>query len=132
MLGVIVVVGMGLVAFSPFATLWFRNVSGLTMELTDLSYLPLKIMVLLPALSVLLSFQRSILVIEKNTRPISIATAIELVVIIMVLIITIVYLNFIGVIAAALAFMIGKSAANIFLTPMQIRAAKVWTQNKIG
>jgi len=130
LLGSAVTVAMLLIAFTPLAGIWFRKVSGLTQELTDLSFLPLKILVLLPALSVLLSFQRSTLVVAKNTRPISTATAIELLTIIVVLLITIVYMNLIGVIAAALAFMVGKSAANLFLTPRQIKASRTWIRTK--
>ena len=130
MLGAGVTAALLLIAFTPLAGIWFRKVSGLTQELTDLSFTPLKILVLLPALSVLLSFQRSTLVVAKNTRPISTATAIELLTIIVVLLITIVCMNLIGVIAAALAFMIGKAAANLFLTPRQIKASHSWTHTK--
>ncbi|HOO99352.1 MAG TPA: MATE family efflux transporter, partial [Bacteroidales bacterium] len=73
-LAVIVTVLISVLAFTPLADLWFINVSGLSKELADLSYLPLKIMILLPALTVLLNFQRSTQIINGSTAPISVAT----------------------------------------------------------
>jgi len=126
MLGAVVSVGIVLIAFTPLANLWFKKVSGLTTELADIAYLPLKILILLPAMSVLLSFQRSVLVIAEKTRPISIATAIELIVIVLILFIGVVHLNLIGVVAASIAFIIGKGVANIYLVRRQIATVREW------
>lgn len=125
-LGSGVTVLLGIIAFTPLAVIWFRDVSGLTADLADLAYLPLKILLILPALSVLLSFQRSILVAANNTRPISIATAVELVVILLVLLVCVGYLNMVGVIAASLAYIIGKSASNIYLVPRLGKTVRKW------
>jgi hypothetical protein len=127
-LGIAVTAGISLLAFTPLANIWFVKLSGLSIELADLSYLPLKIMILLPASTVLLNFQRSTLVISTNTGPISTATAIELVVIILVLLVCVVYLNFIGVVAASLAFIIGKAMANLYLTPKQLSSVRGWVK----
>lgn len=125
-LGIIVSVLVTLLAFTPLADLWFINVSGLTKELADLSYLPLQIMILLPALTVLLNFQRSVLVINGTTGPISKATAVELITIIIVLLICVVFLDMAGVIAAAIAFTIGKCLSTLYLVPRQAAAVKGW------
>lgn len=125
-LGAVVTLLLGIIAFTPLADIWFVSVSGLTAELAELAYTPLKIMLLLPALSVLLSFQRSTLVVASNTRPISIATGLELVTIVISLLICIAYFNMIGVIAAAIAYIIGKSASNIYLAPIQLRTVRKW------
>ncbi|MDZ7739446.1 MAG: MATE family efflux transporter [Bacteroidales bacterium] len=125
-LGSGVTVLLGIIAFTPLAVIWFRDVSGLTADLADLAYFPLKLLLILPALSVLLSFQRSILVAANNTRPISIATAVELVVILLVLLVCVGYLNMVGVIAASLAYIIGKSASNIYLVPRLGRTVRRW------
>lgn len=117
---------LGIIAFTPLANIWFTKVSGLTPGLANLAYTPLKIMLLLPALSVLLSFQRSTLVIASNTKPISIATGLELVTIVISLLICIAYFNMIGVIGAAIAYIIGKSASNIYLAPIQLRTVREW------
>jgi hypothetical protein len=125
-LGIIVSVLVTLLAFTPLADLWFINVSGLTKELADLSYLPLQIMILLPALTVLLNFQRSLLVINGTTGPISKATAVELITIIIVLLICVVFLDMAGVVAAAIAFTIGKCMSTLYLVPRQAAAVKGW------
>jgi progressive ankylosis protein len=125
-LGLIVTVLISVLAFTPLANLWLINVSGLSTELASLSYLPLKIMILMPALSVLLNFQRSSLIINGNTGPISIATAIELSGIIVVMLVCVVFLNLVGVIAASIAFVAGKGLSNIYLTPKQVAAARGW------
>lgn len=125
-LGVIVTILISVLAFTPLAGLWFINISGLSRELADLSYLPLKIMVLLPALTVLLNFQRSLLVINGNTGPISVATATELAGIISVLLVCVVFLGMTGVVAASLAFMTGRALANLYLVPKQKEAVQSW------
>lgn len=125
-LGILVTVLISLLAFTPLAGHWFINVSGLSEDLAALSYLPLKIMILLPALTVLLNFQRSSLIINRNTVPISIATAVELAGIIAVLLVCVVFLNFIGVVAASVAFIAGKGFSTIYLMPKQMAAVRSW------
>jgi Na+-driven multidrug efflux pump len=125
-LGVLVTVLVTVLAFTPLADFWFINLSGLSKELADLSYLPLKIMILLPAMTVLLNFQRSSLIINGTTGPISIATAIELLGIIAVLLICVVFLNLTGVVAASIAFIAGKGMSNLYLAPKQSAAIKSW------
>jgi len=125
-LGLMVTIMISLLAFTPLANLWFINISGLSEELADMSYLPLKIMILLPALTVLLNFQRSSLIINGTTAPISVATAIELIGIITVLLVCVVFLNLIGVIAASIAFITGRSMSNLYLVRKQLAAVKGW------
>jgi hypothetical protein len=121
---------VSLVAFSPLAGLWFKNVSGLSVELADLSYLPLKIMILLPALTLLMSFQRSTLVLGGKTGPISVSTAIELAVIVLVLFICIGILNITGVVAAAISFLAGRIISTMYLLPIQSSVVKSWESGK--
>jgi hypothetical protein len=129
-LGILVTVLISVLAFTPLADLWFVRVSGLSMELSDLSYLPLKIMILLPALTVLLNFQRSSLIINGTTGPISKATAVELAGIIAVLLLCVIFLNLIGVVAASIAFVAGKSFSTIYLAPGYQAAVKGWNLKK--
>ncbi len=125
-MGIGVTAGVSLLAFTPLAKLWLIDVSGLSNELAGLSYLPLKIMIFLPALTVLLNFQRSTLVIAKNTGPISTATAIELVVIILVMLLCVGFLNIIGVVAASIAFVAGKGMATLYLVHKQRSVVRSW------
>jgi len=104
-----------IIAFSPLSKLWFHNVSGLSEFLTSIAITPTKIMVLFPALSVLISWQRSILVSSKNTKPITMASVLEISGIVIGLFITIKYFNLIGVTAAAISFLTGRTFANLYL-----------------
>ncbi len=76
-LGLAATAGLAAVAFTPLADVWFVTISGLSPELASFAYTPTRILVILPALSVLLSFQRAILMQSRVTRPITVATMIE-------------------------------------------------------
>lgn len=119
LLGVAVTGGLALIAFTPLAETWFVHVSGLSIELSRFAYLPVKILVLLPGLSVWISFQRSILVNIPKTTPISRATAIEVTAIALSLFVFIKHLNLMGAVAAALSYTLGKLGANFYLLPHQ-------------
>lgn len=129
-LGIAVTVMISVLAFTPLAEFWFTRVSGLSSDLAGMSYLPLKIMILLPALTVLLNFQRSLLIVNGTTTPISVATATELVGIIVVLLVCVVFLRMPGVIAASLAYVIGKGLSNIYMMPKQIAAVRAWDKTR--
>jgi progressive ankylosis protein len=107
--------GMALVAFTPLAGVWFETVSGLPPELAALAVVPARILMPLPALAVLLAFQQGVLVQGRRTRPISVATALE------VAVIAVLFAGFgwaggmIGVSAAMLALLGGRAAGNAFL-----------------
>lgn len=115
LLGIAASFVLGLISFTPAAFLWFHHVSGLTLELTRLALWPIRIMSILPALEVLLALQRSLLVKAKNTRPVTIATAIEVTVIAGVLLLAISWGHMVGVMAAALAAVCGRLCANFYL-----------------
>ena len=103
------------IAFSPLADIWFHTVSGLSAELTNFSKLPIKIMAIFPALTFLIAFQRAILVNARHTVPITWGTVIEVSLIILILLVLIHYLNFIGVIAATIAYVVGRILATTYL-----------------
>ena len=117
------------IAFSPLFNIWFKDVSGLSQSLTDFANLPLKIISIIPALTVLLCFQRAILVTDKNTKPITWGTAIEFLVIVITMFISINALSFVGAVAAMLSLVIGRIAANIFFTPYVSRSGKTGTKS---
>jgi len=104
-----------LIAFTPLSEIWFVNISGLKLELAVLAELPARILCIIPALSVLLSFQRGMLVNGSDTKPVTTATLIEVIFIILVLYILIYYYSFIGATAAAAGMLTGRSGANIYL-----------------
>ena len=71
-------VALALIAFTPLAGVWFATLSGLSPDLVAFAIVPARILAPFPALSVLLSFQRAILVKGHHTRPITGATGVEL------------------------------------------------------
>jgi len=107
--------GFAIIALTPLEKVWLEDISGLTPELAAYTRLPLRILVLMPALSVLLSLQRSLLVARRGTGPITWASVIEVASIFAVLLLTIPLGGWVGATAAALAYMVGRLAANIFL-----------------
>jgi len=113
-----------LIALTPLSRVWYETISGLSPELTAFALTPTRILMLLPALSVLLSFQRGFLVHARTTGPISWATVVEMGGIVAVLLLTIHAFGVVGATAAAIAFMIGRLAGNIFLVPPCLRVAR--------
>ncbi len=114
-LGIVASGGFALVAFTPLADFWFITVSGLTEELAAFALTPTKIMAPLPALSVLLSFQRAILVQGRRTRPITVATVIEVATIAALFPLFGWGVGLVGVTAAAIAFLAGRTGGVLFL-----------------
>lgn len=108
---------LGLIALTPLSTVWFQKVSGLTPELTQFALTPVRILVLMPALSVLLSLQRSLQVARRQTGPVTWASVLEVGGILLVLVLTLRWGDWIGATAAAAAFMCGRLAGNLYLAP---------------
>ena len=124
MLGIIAAATLGLIAFTPLSDFWFKTVSGLSFELTHFAKIPLMIMILMPGLSVLINFQRAVLVESRYTKPITWATVAEVVVILIVLFISIKYFDAVGAVAATLALIIGRIGAITYLTPPLLNVKK--------
>ncbi|MGM0465446.1 MAG: hypothetical protein ACQERH_03335 [Acidobacteriota bacterium] len=114
-LGVFAVSGLSLVAFTPLSIFWFHNISGLSLKLSQFALLPTRILAFYPGLMVLLSFQRALMINNRRTRPVTKATAIEVLAILVVLLVTINIMGIVGVIAAAVAMVVGRVLANIYL-----------------
>jgi Na+-driven multidrug efflux pump len=123
-LAIILVFVLSLFAFTPLADFWFITVSGLSESLAEVARLPLMIMFFFPALTVLISIQRGVLVAVKNTKPITAGTVTEFVTIVLTLIIFINYLDVVGAVAATIAFVAGRIASNIYLTPSTLHSIK--------
>jgi O-antigen/teichoic acid export membrane protein len=124
-LGSVLAIALMIIAFTPLSEIWFRDVSGLSESLTNFAKAPLMIMSFFPALTVLISFQRAILVMAKDTKQITYGTAIEFFGIIIALAIGIKYFSLVGAIAATISFVIGRTAVCAYLTVPSIRALKL-------
>lgn len=115
LLGFAVTAGLAFLAFTPLSDLWFRDISGLSLELTEFAGLPTKIMAPMPGLMVLLSLQRSLLVLHRKTGQITLGTTIEVAGIIALLVITVDFLGLVGALAAAISLLLGRTLANAYL-----------------
>lgn len=120
-LGVIASAGLAIVAFTPLFDIWFGNVYKLTAELTEFSLLPLQLLVLLPLLSVILSYQRAIYVNNRDTGPITWATVFEAATIVLVIGGMAHFTSVSGAVATSIALMGGRLLANIYLGKPQVR-----------
>jgi hypothetical protein len=120
-LGIVTATGIGLVAFTPLAHVWFGTISGLTHELQIVALVPARVIVPLPALTMLLSLQRAVLVKGHRTRWITVATATEVSTIAVVFLALGWGLGVVGATAAFTSFTVGRGAANLYLLP-KVRA----------
>ncbi len=102
---------LALIAFTPLSEIWFKQVSGLSQTLSDFANLPLMITAIFPALTVFFCFQRSVLIVAKQTRPVSLATALEACAVFLLLFVSLLYLPLPGAIAATSAYVFGRLCA---------------------
>ena len=114
-IGLGAVTGLGLIAFTPMALVWFRDISGLTLDLAAIALPPVRILTVFPALSVLLAMQRGLLVHAHRTRPITWSTLCEVVVVGVILTVGIHELDLVGATAAAVAILSGRVVGTLWL-----------------
>ena len=123
-LGVGTTLGLAAIAATPLADVWFGTVSGLSPELTRVAILPALILIPLPALSVLQSLQRGILVNARHTPPITWATALEIGVVVAGFPLLSALFGWAGVVSAVTAFVVGRLAAVAYLVGPVRRAVR--------
>ncbi|MGD9548673.1 MAG: hypothetical protein AB7V45_14190 [Candidatus Krumholzibacteriia bacterium] len=107
--------GLAVMAWTPLAGVWLHSVAGLSPDLAAFALPPIRILVLMPPLSVLLSLQRALMVARRDTGPITWASVLEVAGIAAVLVVAVPLGHWVGATAAAVAFLIGRLASNIFL-----------------
>ncbi|MCP4196580.1 MAG: hypothetical protein GY762_05460 [Proteobacteria bacterium] len=117
LLGVAVSFGLGLIALTPLCGVWFESIAGLSPQLASFATVPIRILMVVPAFSVLVSMQRAILVSGNRTGPLTVATVIEVVTIIGVLFVAIDYGEMVGATAAAIALLAGRILGTAYLFP---------------
>jgi hypothetical protein len=120
-LGISASLALALIGFTPLSHVWYGTVSGLSPELTAFAIVPTRIMALIPILSVLLSFQRAILVQGQFTRPITAATVIEVLGIALGFTAMSRGFGLMGVTAAAVGFIAGRLGSNVYLVAPCLR-----------
>jgi hypothetical protein len=99
------------VLLSPLGSLWFREVVGLGAELLPFALPPAQLLILLPAMEYLLSFQRSRWILAGRTKVVSTATALETAGIVLGMVVLALVLGWRGTLAAALSLTLGRMLA---------------------
>jgi hypothetical protein len=94
--GIAGTVGLAAVVFTPLAPVWYGAVSGLSHDLASFSVLPGALLVLLPFLEAVLSYERGILVKSHRTAPISVAVGVQLAVTTAVFVLMVLMLKTVG------------------------------------
>ena len=123
-LGLVTTGGLAVFGLTPFSGVWFETISGLTPELAAFAILPTVLFIPLPFLSALLSLQRGILINARRTRPVTLATAIEVVFIAAGFPLLVQAFGWVGVTAAAGASLVGRVAAVSILVPSVVRVVR--------
>ncbi len=117
LLAIGVFVGLGTIVWTPLAGWWFHSVAGLSEGLVVYAIPTARILVIMPTLTVLISWQRAQLVHFKKTSPITWASALEIVGVVTSLMIAILVFDIVGAWAAAFALVLGRLGANAWLVP---------------
>ena len=124
MLAIVSSAGQALIAFTPLADLWFLELSGLSTELAAFALLPVQILAIVPALSVMQALQRATLVQARVTAPLTWGTVVEVSGIFAGLLLTVAGMELVGATAAAVAFLGGRLAGNLYLIPPSLRVLR--------
>lgn len=115
--------------YTSLSEIWFIVISGLPVELADFALIPYRIIAFIPALTVFISVQRAIIMLSRNTKPITGATLIEVCGIITGIFIMIKIFDFTGAVAAASAIIFGRVAANLYYLPFNRKVINSWQTN---
>lgn len=105
------------IVFTPLADVWFVTISGLSPDLAEFALVPARVLAPVPALAVLFSFQRGILMNGRRTHPITVATALEVGIIAVVFPILGWWAGMVGATAAFVAFLAGRVGSTACLVP---------------
>ena len=119
-LGTIASLALALVALTPLETVWFERFSGLSPELAAFAVWPVRILLLLPLLEYVTSFQRARWILDHRTREVSMATAIEAVALAAALFLSLGVFDLTGAIGGAVAMLAGRVAAFAYLFGRQV------------
>ena len=123
-LGMASSLALALVTFTPLTVVWFEAISGLTPELTSLALLPARMLVPLPALSVLLSLQRAVLMQARTTHPVTVATFLEVLAVAVLFVIFGWGFDLVGITAAVIAFLGGRLAGVLYLSRSSLQVLR--------
>ena len=112
------------VVFTPLAIVWYGTVSGLASDLAAFSVLPGALLVLLPFLESVLSYQRGVLVKSHRTAPIGVAVGVQLAMTIAVFTLMVLELKTVGAVSVGPALTAGYAAGIAVLIIVRHRTLK--------
>jgi O-antigen/teichoic acid export membrane protein len=110
-----VLCSLGLVVFTGVVTIWYQDICGLTPDLAHFALAPTQVLIVLPALEVVMSFQRGLMVAGLTTKPVTLSALIEIIAIVFTLNLAIHSFNMVGALAAAMALVAGRACSILFL-----------------
>jgi len=122
-LGTVASALMILLAVTPLNDLWYGRISGLTPDLVTLSQIPTLLIAFTPAVAVIVAWQRGVLVYVRRTKPITVAVALNVTVLIGAMWLGLQFWPVAGVTIAAAAYMLAFLTESGFLAT-QIPSAK--------
>ncbi len=100
---------------TPLSVVYFAQLSGLSPELARFAVWPARVLVAVPALDYLLTFQRARLILARQTRAITVAAAVEAITVAAGVFVGVTLLDAIGALAATCALLAGRVAGNLAL-----------------
>lgn len=118
-LGTLLTVTFLVLAYTPLNYFWLNSISGLSNELTEFSILPLKLMVLVPLLTLYICWQRSIFIALKKTKIVTYASLSEVIAIVLSLFLLIKLTQVNGALCVMLALTIGRIASSLYLNSVR-------------
>ena len=125
-LAIILTVIMILLSCTPLAGFWFAHVAGLPDNLLNFAKWPLILNIGVPSLSLWLCWQRSLCIHYQNTKPVTLASAVEIGLVCVVMLLAIVAdINLSGIIVAMFALSFARLAANLYLSAVRKRAEAI-------
>ncbi|MCJ7488446.1 MAG: hypothetical protein MUQ25_20085 [Candidatus Aminicenantes bacterium] len=124
-IGAISTAALAAVVFTPLAPVWYKTISGLAPELAAFALLPGGLLVLLPFLESILSYERGIFVKAHRTAPIGLAVAVQLALTAAVFTLMVMGLKTIGAVAIGPALTAGYAAGTVVLVLMRRAGARL-------
>lgn len=104
-----------LTVFTPLADLWFEVFFGLSPELYDFARIPLRIMSFVPALTIILCWQRAMAINTRNNILITYAVGIECGIIVLGMSVGAYFNWYTGAVIACTSLSLGRLAGCLFL-----------------
>lgn len=102
-------------ALTPLSHHWFEDVAGLAPDLANIANMPLRILAMMPALSMLGSYWTSLAMHARQTSMITVASILEVGGIAATLAIGVLMTQESGALLASLGFVIGRAVGSLYL-----------------